>query len=104
MIQSFRVLRQAERELDLARKWYDEQRYGLGLVFFDAFEAALEHAQRFPEAGIAVLDSRLARPVRRFPLRGFPFHIVMTIVDGALVVVAVAHARRKPGYWLERIK
>jgi len=104
LIQSFRLLRQAERELDLARKWYDEQRYGLGLIFFDAFEAAVEQAQRFPDAGIAVLDSRPERLMRRFPLEGFPFYVVTTVTDRALIVVAVAHARRKPGYWLERIK
>jgi hypothetical protein len=103
LIESFRLLRQAERELDLARRWYDEQRYGLGLVFFDAFEAAVEHAQRFPDAGVAVLDSRLGRRVRTFPLDGFPFHIATALVDRALVVTAVAHMKRKPGYWLNRI-
>jgi hypothetical protein len=50
------------------------------------------------------LDSRLERLVRRFPLEGFPFYVVTTVMDRALIVVAVAHARRKPGYWLERIK
>jgi hypothetical protein len=48
LIRRFRLLRQAEHELDLARNWYDEQRYGLGLVFFDAFEGAVEHAQVEP--------------------------------------------------------
>lgn len=104
MIQSFQLLRQAERELDLARKWYDEQRYGLGLVFFDAFEAAVEHARAFPDAGTAMVDARMERLVRRFPLEGFPFQIVTTVVDDGLLVIAVAHAKRKPGYWLERVK
>ena len=52
MIRSFRLLLQAERELDLARKWYDEQRYGLGLIFFDAFEAAVQNVQEFPMPGL----------------------------------------------------
>jgi hypothetical protein len=104
LIRRFRLLRQAEHELDLARNWYDEQRYGLGLVFFDAFEGAVEHAQEFPSAGVAVSDPELSRPVRRFPLKDFPFHIVTTILEGTLVVVAVAHAKRKPGYWIERVK
>jgi plasmid stabilization system protein ParE len=102
--QSFRLLRQAARELDLARRWYDDQRFGLGLVFFDAFEAAVERALTFPDAGIAVLDEGLPRPVRRFPVSGFPFYVVTTVLDDGLVVVAVAHAKRKPAYWLERIK
>lgn len=100
----FRLLRQAERELDLARKWYDEQRYGLGLVFFDAYEDAVRHAQEFPDAGSVISDAELSRTVRRFPLRGFPFHLVVSVVDETLVVIAIAHAKRKPGYWFERIQ
>ncbi|MBW1905789.1 MAG: hypothetical protein JRJ24_10870 [Deltaproteobacteria bacterium] len=72
----------------MARRWYDDQRFGLGLVFFDAFEAAVERALRFPDAGIAVLDEKLRRPVRRFPVSGFPFYVVTTVLDDGLVVVA----------------
>mgnify|MGYP001547959570 CR=1 FL=1 len=42
----FQLLRDAERELELARRWYDEQRHGLGLVFFDAYEDAVRHARK----------------------------------------------------------
>lgn len=104
MIRSFRLLLQAERELDLARKWYDEQRYGLGLIFFDAFEAAVQYVQEFPDAGAAFPDPAFVKTVRSFPIQGFPFHIVTTVVDDGLIVIAVAHAKRKPGYWLERVK
>jgi putative addiction module component (TIGR02574 family) len=74
----FQLLRQAERELELARQWYDEQRYGLGLVFFDAYEDAVRHAQEFPEAGTALVGPELGRSVRKFPLQGFPFYLVMS--------------------------
>jgi len=104
LIQAFCLLREAEQELELARKWYDEQRYGLGLVFFDAFEVAVQYAQDFPGAGAALSDPMFVSSVRRFPLRGFPFHIVTTVEDDGLVVIAVAHAKRKPEYWLERVK
>jgi hypothetical protein len=104
LIRSFRLLRQAERELDLARKWYDEQRYGLGLIFFDAFEAAVQYVQEFPDAEAAFPDPAFAKTVRRVPIQGFPFHIVTTLVDNGLIVIAVAHVKRKPGYWLERVK
>jgi len=95
----FQLLRQAERELELARQWYDEQRYGLGLVFFDAYEDAVRYAREFPDAG-----TELGSSVRKFPLQGFPFYLVTSVVDETLVVIAVAHAKRKPGYWLQRIQ
>jgi len=37
-------------------------------------------------------------------LRTFPIKLVYTVRGEALLVVAVFHARRRPGYWLERLK
>ena len=37
-------------------------------------------------------------------LLSFPVKVVYTVRDGALVTVAVFHARPRPGYWLERLK
>ncbi len=51
---SFQLLREAERELELARRWYDEQRHGLGLVFFDAYEDAVRHARGVKPAATPV--------------------------------------------------
>ena len=99
---SFQLLRDAERELELARRWYDDQRHGLGLVFFDAYEDAVRHALEFPDAGAVVLDSTAT--LRKFPLEGFPFHIVTSVIHDTLFVIAVAHAKRKPGYWVDRVK
>lgn len=99
---SFQLLREAERELELARRWYDEQRHGLGLVFFDAYEDAVRHAREFPGAGAVALE--FTHTVRKFPFEGFPFYIVTSVIDDTLVVIAVAHAKRKPGYWVERVK
>ena len=40
---------------------------------------------------------------RRFPLRRFPYSVIYHPVEAQLRVVAVAHQRRKPGYWAERL-
>jgi hypothetical protein len=34
---------------------------------------------------------------------GFPYRIVYFVKDEVLTIVAVAHAKRRPGYWRERI-
>ena len=39
---------------------------------------------------------------RRYLLRRFPFFVVFREVDDLVQIVAVAHARRRPGYWLGR--
>ncbi len=37
-------------------------------------------------------------------LRTFPIKLIYAVRDDALLLVAVFHARRRPGYWLERLK
>ena len=39
---------------------------------------------------------------RRVVLQRFPFQVVYTIRDEDIVVIAVAHTRRRPGYWSSR--
>lgn len=39
---------------------------------------------------------------RRLLLRRFPFDVVYIIENEKLVLVALAHHRRKPGYWQDR--
>jgi len=40
---------------------------------------------------------------RRFILQRFPFAIVYRELPAAIQVLAIAHARRKPGYWKQRL-
>ena len=70
----------------------------------DAYEDAVRYAQQFPDAGTDLIGPELGRSVRKFPLQGFPFYLVTSVVGETLVVIAVAHAKRKPGYWLQRIQ
>jgi plasmid stabilization system protein ParE len=44
----------------------------------------------------------IATQYRRFPLQGFPFSLVYRIDGERLRIVAVAHKRRRPGYWRQR--
>ena len=60
-------LQPAERELDEAIDYYEAQRQGLGLEFFEQVWATIELIERYPEAW--QLISRNARRCRisRFP-------------------------------------
>lgn len=40
--------------------------------------------------------------VRRYVLRRFPFLIVYRVLESQVEVIAVTHARRRPGYWKSR--
>lgn len=39
---------------------------------------------------------------RRFEMKRFPYSVVYTIVGKEIRMLAVAHHRRRPGYWRQR--
>jgi len=53
-----------------------------------------------------IVEAPLRWPVRsgtrRYVMRRFPFVVVYRVVGSTVEVVAVAHGRRKPGYWKSR--
>ncbi len=42
--------------------------------------------------------------VRRFLMERFPFALPYLVLEELVVVLAVAHVRRRPGYWLQRAR
>ena len=71
----------------------------LALDFLAEAERALLRVGTFPEHGSPFLGG-----TRRVLLRRFPFSIVYSNEADELLAVAVAHHRRRPGYWLARIR
>ena len=82
--------------------WYDAQRFGLGRDFLDMVDRALRRIELAPRPGTSV-PGVPDHDVRRVPLRRFPFHIVYVELPDRIQVLAVAHQRRRPGYWNRRI-
>jgi plasmid stabilization system protein ParE len=85
----------------------------------EAEEAARWYARRSPQAAAAfageldVAASAIERApatwptydhgTRRFLLRRFPYSVIYRIEPSRIVIVAIAHGRRRPGYWKERL-
>ena len=90
----------AQRELWEAIEHYEGAVPGLGLEFLESVERATNLLAAHPEAGERYRIGRIE--VRRWPLERFPFILVYDLRPG-VVVVAVAHTSRKPGYWAHRI-
>ena len=91
-------------ELREARRWYDDEQPGLGADLLAEVEMSIEHALRWPELAPRLLVPGTARQLRRAPLRRFPFGIVYVVIDETLWVLAVAHGRRRPLYWRDRLR
>lgn len=89
----------AEVELDQAIQWYAAQAPGLGDAFLIEALSAVERIARYREAW-----QELDRDVRRCRLNRFPYGLIYAVEDGDILVLAVAHLHRRPGYWRDRLQ
>lgn len=87
----------ARLELDDAFIWYEEQAVGLGYEFLDEIDKALRLIVTFPE-----FQPLVDEKIRRCLVNRFPYGIFYGINLDTIVVVAVAHLKRKPAYWAKR--
>ena len=87
----------AREELNEAASFYEASVPGLGDAFLDDVERAIQAVTERPRIGAS-----LGRGFRKTILRRFPFSIVYADRGGEVVIVAVAHQRRRPGYWRGR--
>lgn len=87
----------AADEAKAAERWYRERNEIASAGFQQELDRAVDLICERPEAGSPYLTS-----TRRFLLRRFPFFVVYRLLDERVEIVAVAHARRRPGYWRER--
>ena len=95
---------EADQELEEAASWFEKQREGLGQVFLEAIDATLDRIVLLPKAGAPVPYVPSDLSARRSPVEHFPYHVVYLETPAAIRILAIAHNRRRPGYWLERYR
>ena len=91
---------EAKEELADAAVWYERRRAGLGQEFRSAVRSAARIVGENPNAWSV---SEYESSVRVFTLRRFPFLLPYTVEAKSVVILAVAHAKRRPGYWRSRL-
>ena len=84
-----------------AARWYETHRAGLGTEFLDAVDRAVTRIPEAPRMGSMVPGIK-DEAIRRRPVRRFPYHVVYVELPDRLQILAVAHDRRRPGYWVGR--
>ncbi|MGL5929287.1 MAG: type II toxin-antitoxin system RelE/ParE family toxin [Dermatophilaceae bacterium] len=93
---------EALAELRADTAWYERRGTGLGDRFEASVDEVVDAALEWPESG-AVWPGWASTPiVRSCRIAGFPYRLVYLITATELVVVALAHEKREPGYWRER--
>jgi plasmid stabilization system protein ParE len=90
---------EAARELAADVRYYDEKYPGRGQRFAGAVEHTLALITEFPLAFPMLYEPG----IRSAKVARFPYRVVYVVVALNIDVVAVAHAKRQPGYWRDRI-
>jgi toxin ParE1/3/4 len=94
-----RTVEPASDEFHEAVRWYEARRASLGAEFFDAVAAALSLIETNPEIGPAIsADGHTHRAL----VARFPYQVVYRVRASEIVIVAIAHLKRRPGYWKHR--
>lgn len=91
--------RAADQELAEAALYHDRERPGYGDRFIAAFLTDRDFLIQFPNSGRPGI-----RGTRSWKISGFPYSIVYVIRGEILFIVAVAHHRRRAGYWQSRLR
>lgn len=91
----------AGEEAEEASTWYFSERPALGLDFERELNAAIKLLREKPiPSTIHPVAGRLE--AKRIFLERFPYDLVFVERNDTIVVLAVAHQSRRPGYWKRR--
>jgi hypothetical protein len=96
---TYRLHPEAALEHERQVAYYEEQGAGLGLRYHDATLRAIGKAVEAPHR------FKVSRPpdIRKISLQGFKFWVIYREVGGMVQVLAIAHYRRHPDYWVPRV-
>ncbi len=93
-----RFLTLAQLEVDEAVAWFEERAEGTGVDFLDELDRTVRLIKAYPLA-----STHIDQEIRRRLFARFPFSLIYGIDHKTIVVIAVAHARRAPHYWVDRL-
>ncbi len=88
---------EATAELEASANWYAERSPIAAREFCVAVDVAISNITADPER-FAAIDARH----RVSCVQRFPFQIVFREDKDRVLIVAVAHAKRRPAYWRHR--
>jgi len=89
----------AEEEMIAAAQHYEDQSTGLGAEFLIEVARTVAAIATHPKA-----TPKVKQDIRRRLLKRFPFGILYVAKADEIVIIAVMHLRRRPGYWQEGLR
>ncbi len=99
-----KVSKEAAEELETEALWYEAEQPGLGARLTSAFEDAVRLLSE-PNPPLVNTTGQAAKlGAKRLLLHRFPFSLVITQHNDEMVVIAFAHFRQFPNYWMSRLR
>jgi len=89
----------ASQEVEESRAWYRRRSERAEAAFLNELDHAIAQVVEGPWRWPEYSDS-----VRRYVFPTFPYSLIFFVEGETLHVVAVAHDKRKPGYWRNRLR
>lgn len=89
---------QAQQEFDEAFDFFAERSSRLARRFLKSTMTTVDLLRNYPGIG-----QPIGRAARRFAIRPFAYDLIYLPGREDIFVVAIAHHRRRPGYWRERL-
>jgi plasmid stabilization system protein ParE len=89
---------EAIAEAQAANRWYRDRSVSAAEAYLAEPDLAVEATAENPE-----MWPRYVHGTRRYSLHRFAFYLVYRETGGRIEIIAVAHGRRKPGHWKNRI-
>lgn len=86
-----------------AAAWYETRQPGLAIRFLQEIDQAQQAIQSRPKSFLQLANMAVDLEVRRALLPRFPYALVFFELQTETRVLAVAHAKRHPDYWLNRL-
>jgi plasmid stabilization system protein ParE len=88
----------AAAEVEAGFEWYVARSDRVARQFLAELERGIAVVLESPAAWVHVVG-----PWRRYPLRRFPYSIIFRETQTGIEIVAIAHGKRRPGYWRHRV-
>jgi plasmid stabilization system protein ParE len=90
---------EALQELEAAASWYELRSPEAKQGFVDDFEKAAKLVRAYPKAWPGAFGL-----FRKCLFSRFPYQLIYLEGKEAILLLAVMHLRRRPGYWKKRAK